>query len=174
MTAAIPIQIDAAAEAALTQLLVLLRKSQSPREAAWALTSQAIAALGLEDCVVYLTNPDGQTLTQVAAFGPKLKATGLIENAITLRFAQGIVGNAAANRLLIRVDDTRLDSRYVLDDDQRLSELAVPILRTDDVLGVIDSEHTLARFFTDHHERLLRQMAALLADRLTELQQRRS
>lgn len=174
MIAATSIQLDAAAEAALTQLLVLLRKSQSPREAAWALTSQAISALGLQDCVVYLSNPDGQTLTQVAAFGPKLKATGMIENAITLRFGQGIVGAAATERLLIRVDDTRLDARYVLDDDRRLSELAVPILHGDDLLGVVDSEHEDAGFFTDHHERLLRQMAALLADRLHELRQLQS
>lgn len=169
MIAACPSHIDAAAEAALTHLLVLLRKAQSPREAAWAVTSQAIAALGLEDCVVYLSNPDGQTLTQVAVFGPKLKATGMIENSITLRFGQGIVGSAAAERLLIRVDDIRLDSRYVLDDDHRLSELAVPILAGNEVLGVIDSEHTSAGFYTDRHEQLLRQMAALLADRLIEM-----
>ncbi|MBK8286324.1 MAG: GAF domain-containing protein [Ahniella sp.] len=169
MTGSPPIQPDAVAEATLLHLLGLLRKAQSPREAAWAVTSQAIAALGLEDCVVYLSNPDGLTLTQVAVFGPKLKAVGMIENSITLRFGHGIVGHAAEQKTVIRVDDTRLDPRYVLDDNHRLSEIAVPVLDENRVLGVLDSEHSDAGFYTEHHEQVLRQMAELLAARLIQI-----
>lgn len=162
--------LDDAAAATIAHLRGLLAKAQSPREAAWAVTSEAIAALGLEDCVVYLTNPDGDTLTQVAVFGPKLKATGMIENSITLRFGHGIVGHAAAQRVVVRVDDTKQDSRYVLDDESRQSELAIPMVRDDRVLGVLDSEHSHAGFYRDRHEHILRQMADMLADRLDSFQ----
>ena len=47
MTAETPRDLDAAAEAALARLLALLRKAGSAREAAWAISSEAIAALGL-------------------------------------------------------------------------------------------------------------------------------
>ncbi len=169
MTGCPPLQPDAVAEATLAHLLGLLRKAQSPREAAWAVTSQAIAALGLEDCVVYLSNPDGLTLTQVAVFGPKLKAAGMIENSITLRFGHGIVGYAAEHKVVVRVDDTRLDPRYLLDDNRRLSELAIPVLDEHLVLGVLDSEHSEAGFYSERHELVLRQMAELLAARLIQL-----
>lgn len=162
---------DAAVDATLAHLAALLAKAQSPREAAWAVTSEAIATLGLEDCIVYLLNPDAQTLTQVAVFGPKLKAAGMIENSITLRIGQGIVGHAAATRAVVRVDDTRLDARYVLDDENRLSELAIPLVHDDRLFGVLDSEHSLPRFYTDRHENVMRRMASMLAGRLATFAQ---
>lgn len=164
-------QFPEAADATLAHLAALLAKAQSPREAAWAVTSEAIAALGLEDCIVYLVNPDGQTLTQVAVFGPKLKAAGMIENSITLRMGHGIVGHAAATRSVVRVDDTRLDARYVLDDENRLSELAIPLVHEDVLFGVLDSEHSRAGFYTDRHEDVMRRMASMLSDRLATLAQ---
>jgi signal transduction protein with GAF and PtsI domain len=169
MTAGTLRDVDAAAEAALTRLLALLRKAGSAREAAWAISSEAIAALGLEDCIVYLVDTTGTMLTQVAAYGPKLKAPKVIEHPITLRVGQGVVGHCAATREMQRVDDTRTDPRYVVDDDQRLSELSIPLLHRGEFLGVLDSEHSQLGFYRDRHVRVLQQMAALLAERLAQL-----
>lgn len=171
MTAEQPRDLDAAAEAALTRLIVLLRKASSPREAAWAISSEAIAALGLEDCIVYLVDTSGTMLTQVAAYGPKLKAPKVIEHPITLRVGQGVVGACAASRDVLRIDDTRADPRYVVDDEPRLSELAVPLMHRGELLGVLDSEHSQAGFYSDRHVRVLQQMAVLLAERLAQLRQ---
>ena len=169
MTHLTPRDPDAAAEVALARLVALLRKAGNARSAAWAISSEAITALGLEDCIVYLLDEHGATLTQVAAYGPKLKAPNVIEHAITLRVGQGVVGACAALRETIRIDDTRLDARYVTDDDVRLSELAVPLLHGDELLGVLDSEHSTAGFYNDHHVRVLTQMAGLLASHLSGL-----
>ena len=169
MTAELPRDLDAAAEAGLARLLALLRKAGSAREAAWAISSEAMAALGLEDCVIYLADASGTVLTQVAAYGPKLKAPKVIEYPITLRVGQGVVGACAASRDIQRIDDTRLDSRYVVDDDRRLSELSIPLLHDDELLGVLDSEHSTAGFYSERHVRVLRQMAMLLAERLAQL-----
>ena len=164
-----PRDLDAAAEAALARLIILLRKASSAREAAWAMSSEAIAALGLEDCVVYLIDAQGSMLTQVAAYGPKLKAPKVIEHPITLRVGQGVVGACALARDVVRIDDTRRDPRYVIDDDERLSELAIPLLHHDLLLGVLDTEHSQLAFYTDRHVRVLQQMAGLLAERLAQL-----
>lgn len=169
MTAEQPRDLDAAAEAALARLVALLRKAGSAREAAWAISSEAIAALGLEDCIVYLVDATGTMLTQVAAYGPKLKAPKVIEHPITLRVGQGVVGACAATRAIQRIDDTRNDPRYVIDDEPRLSELALPLIHHDLLLGVLDSEHSTAGFYSDRHVRVLQQMALLLSERLAQL-----
>jgi GAF domain-containing protein len=172
MTGQTPRDLDAAAEAGLTRLMALLRKAGTAREAAWAISSEAIAALGLEDCICYLLDAGGGTLTQVAAYGPKLKAPQVIEYPITLRLGQGVVGNCAATREIIRIDDTREDPRYLVDDDARLSELAIPLLHDGELLGVLDSEHSDAGFYSDRHVRVLQQMASLLAAHLVALRGR--
>lgn len=169
MTLRTPRDLEAAAEAALARLIVLLRKATTPREACWAISSEAIAALGMEDCVVYLLNERGDMLTQVAAYGPKLKAPKVIEHPITLRVGQGVVGACAASRETIRIEDTRKDPRYLVDDDPRLSELAIPLLHEDELLGVLDSEHSRIAFYSDRHVRVLQQMASLLATHLVRL-----
>lgn len=169
MSASSPGNLDAAAEAVMARLLALLRKAGTAREAAWAISSEAIAALGLEDCVVYLLDDSGEMLTQVAAYGPKLKTPKVIEHPITLRVGQGVVGACAETRATIRIDDTRRDPRYLIDDDSRLSELAIPLIHEQRLLGVLDSEHAKLAFYSDHHVRILQQMAALLAAHLAAL-----
>ena len=169
MTGVTPTDLDSAAEAALARLTALLRKATTVRAAAWAISSEAITALGLEDCIFYLLDDSGQTLTQIAAYGPKLKALQVIEHAITLRVGQGVVGACAAARETIRIDDTRQDPLYVMDDDERLSEVAIPLLHDGVLLGVLDSEHSSVGFYSDEHVRALTQMADVLAARLAAL-----
>lgn len=160
---------DAATAAVLARLAALLGKASSAREAAWASGTEAIAALGLEDCIVYLIDPSGTMLTQVAAYGPKLKAPRVIAHPMTLRIGQGVVGACAESRAVLRVNDTRHDPRYVVDDEPRLSELAVPLVHGGELLGVLDSEHSRAGFYNDRHVHVLQQIATLLSGRLAQL-----
>jgi signal transduction protein with GAF and PtsI domain len=156
-------------QSSFDQLQQRLDKCSAARECAWALTDAAIRAFALPDCVSYLLNGDGQTLTQVAAFGPKMKLGQVLEHAVTLRVGQGIVGSVAATRKPIRIDDTRLDMRYVLDDAARLSELAIPIQHQDELFGVLDMEHAQPAFYDAHHESVLTSMAQLAAARMAAL-----
>jgi GAF domain-containing protein len=162
-------ELNARAELALARLAMSLKLAFSERAVLWAIANEAIGALKLEDCVVYARR--GARLEQIAAFGLKQAAPYLLESRITLALGQGIVGHCARDGLAIRLDDVRTDPRYVIDDQPRASELAVPILdpETSAVLGVIDSEHSETGFFGDAHQRVLEQIAALGAVRLKEL-----
>jgi putative methionine-R-sulfoxide reductase with GAF domain len=151
------------------QLAERLAKCHAEREVAWALTEATSRALSLDDCVVYLCKPGQALLYQVAAYGQKQKAMNIIENAITLRFGQGIVGSCAQSGRCVRVADTAADSRYVLDDDQRHAEIAVPIRHGEQLFGVLDSEHRQAGFYQDLHEQVMQQLAMMAAHRLSEL-----
>lgn len=160
---------DSPFQAAFDQLQHRLEKCHAARECAWALTDAAIGAFSLPDCVSYLLNADGLTLTQVSAFGPKMKPGQMVENAITLRVGEGIVGSVASTRSPIRIDDTRLDARYIVDDAARLSELAIPIQYNGDLFGVMDMEHEQPAFYHGQHETVLMRMATLAAVRIAAL-----
>ena len=105
-----------------------------------------ISKLNLEDCVVYLIDSDKNILIQKAAFGPKSPAEEIIKDPITIRIGDGIVGSVAASGNYELIPDTTKDMRYIVDDDVRFSELAVPIFYENQVIGVIDSEHSQKDF----------------------------
>jgi diguanylate cyclase (GGDEF)-like protein/PAS domain S-box-containing protein len=60
----------------------------------------------------------------------------------------------------------RLDPRYILDDEPRRSELAVPIVHDDRVIGVIDSEHSQSGFYTEKHMAMMIIIASMASSRI--------
>jgi len=76
---------------------------------------------------------------------------------------QGIIGHAAQTGQAILVPDVNTDSRYVKANPETQSELAVPLIYKDKVIGVLDLEHTRRGFFTDDHRRTMMTLAAQVA-----------
>ena len=132
----------------------------------WNIAKTAIGDLGFVDCVVYLINDKGDTLIQRAAHGEKNPSEREILDPIEIPVGSGIVGSVAKTGELQIVNDTRSDPRYILDDDFRCSELAVPILHEGRVVGVLDSEHPEANFFSEEDVKLFTTIAALASTRL--------
>jgi sigma-B regulation protein RsbU (phosphoserine phosphatase) len=91
------------------------------------------------------------------------------ESALPSRFQmplhQGITGAAAAERRTIRVVDVRLDPRYVSTNEgvEVRSELVVPLLLRDRLVGVLDLESTKPHAFSAEHERLLNILGSYIA-----------
>jgi len=75
----------------------------------------------------------------------------------------GIVGHAAEQRQAVLVRDVKKDSRYIETNPETRSELAVPLIYKDKVIGVLDLEHTKRGFFTDDHQRTIATLAAQIA-----------
>ena len=134
----------------------------------WLLAREVMGVLQLEDCVIYLLDPDQKLLIQRAAFGPKNPEGELIKDPIVIRSGDGIVGAAAALQRTENVGDTRLDTRYILDDEARRSELAVPIIYGGQTIGVIDSEHSEPHFYTEAHQSFIESIANITASKLAE------
>ena len=55
-----------------------------------------------------------------------------------------------------------------MDDDIRLSEMAVPIMLDGECIGVIDSEHSKLAFYTQQHEVLLTTIASMVATKISD------
>ena len=76
---------------------------------------------------------------------------------------RGLVGQAAQTMQAILVPDVSKDPRYVEANPETRSELAVPLIYKDKVIGVLDLEHTRRGFFTDEHRRTVTTLAAQVA-----------
>src|ERR1022692_2945774 len=76
---------------------------------------------------------------------------------------RGLVGHAAETKHAVLVPDVSKDPRYVEGNPETRSELAVPLIYKDKVIGVLDLEHTRRGFFTDDHRRTMMTLAAQVA-----------
>ena len=77
---------------------------------------------------------------------------------------KGISGAAAASREPVCVEDTRADRRYIEATPGIRSEVAVPLIVPDRVLGVMDLESDRVGYFNEEHVRLLSLLAPLIAN----------
>lgn len=110
---------------------------------------------------VMLWNEDTQLLESV--FG--MKYENAIEVCMKLPLRQGISGTAAAERRAIRVDDVHKDGRYVHCEHGVMprSELVIPLLLQDRLVGVLDLESTEPHAFTAENERMLTTLGSYIA-----------
>ncbi len=138
-------------------------------EVYWNLAKNCIAQMGFVDCVVYKVSAEKQYLIQKAAFGPKNPKDLEIYNPVTINLGQGISGTVAQTGIAEIVEDTSSDTRYIIDDQQRLSEIAVPIANNGEIFGVIDCEHPDRNYFTIQHLRMLQAVATLSAIKVSQL-----
>lgn len=147
-------------------LIRALAGSETLQDVLWAMAGEVMGSLGLEDCVIYLVDGDRGVLVQAAAFGPKDAGERTIHSPIEIPVGDGIVGWVARTCEPVLVPDVRNDPRYIVDDGSRRSELAVPILFHERVLGVIDSEHSMPGFFHRGHLEVFTTVARLAAPRI--------
>ncbi len=152
----------------INQFATLLLNAKTTDDIVWTVAKNAIAQLGYEDCVIYLLDEKGTNLVQRAAHGPKNPIDLDILNPIIIKMGQGIVGFVAQTGRGEIVSDTTLDDRYILDDNMGLSEIAVPIVYQNKVIGVIDSEHPEKNFYPADDLQILNTIASMTATKLMQ------
>ena len=108
---------------------------------------------------ILLLDPAGETLQH--RFSLRFQENIHLKNDIPS--GKGIVGAAAEQKQAILVRDVKKDSRYIETNPETRSELAVPLIYKDNVIGVLDLEHTKRGFFTDDHLRTTTTLAAQIA-----------
>lgn len=99
---------------------------------------------------------------------------GVLKHLITQRYDQrvkpesiplgkGVTGAAVEAKQPIRVDDVSTDERYIPTHKGIHSELAIPLIVKDRVIGVLDLESEQLAFFSEEHQRLLTLLAPSIA-----------
>jgi len=135
-------------------------------EIALEITNSIAQYLNTQDCVIYIVNEEKATVEQIAAYGDKIAKDGAIINKMSVPIGKGIVGTVAKTGKPELIANTDLDKRYVTDTVKRYSELVVPILSDDKVIGIIDSEHIQKNYFTQKHLETLQNVASLVSMQL--------
>jgi sigma-B regulation protein RsbU (phosphoserine phosphatase) len=84
-------------------------------------------------------------------------------NLDNIPLGKGLTGAAAESREIVRVVDTRADHRYIASHPDIRSEIAVPLMVQDRVVGVMNLESERMGYFTEDHARLLALLAPQIA-----------
>ena len=134
----------------------------------WDTAKNCIEKIGFADCVIYQKDENRNVLVQKAAYGPKNPYRREILDSIEIPVGKGIVGSVAQDGRAVIIHDTSKDPRYIVDDEKRLSEIAVPILVDGKVFAVIDSENSRKGYYSRYHLRVLKKVAAICAERITK------
>jgi putative methionine-R-sulfoxide reductase with GAF domain len=139
-------------------------------EILWDVTKNLISKLDFEDCLIYLWNEDKTRMVQRAGFGLKDSKELMMRFPYDLALGEGIVGTVAQTGVPLIVPDTRKDPRYLPEGYSGLSEICVPIKYEDELLGVIDSEHSQLGFFNQNHLQMMNTIAALMAAKIKSIE----
>jgi ligand-binding sensor domain-containing protein/putative methionine-R-sulfoxide reductase with GAF domain len=140
----------------------------------WDVAKNLIGRLGFEDCMIYLWNEDNTKMIQRAGYGPKGSIEEIEKNIFNVSPGQGVVGHVMQHKEPVLIPDTSTDKRYRVDEMQRLSEICVPVIYNDGVIGVIDSEHHQKNFFTQQHLQVLSTIAMLMANKIKSIESEQS
>lgn len=161
-------QEELEAEQAINYFAASIYETNSVKAILWDVAKNCIGRLHFEDCVIYLLDHERKVLIQRAAHGPKSPVSHEIREPMEIPLGKGITGSVAASGRAELIPDTTKDPRYIVDDEQRYSEITVPIISNGKVLGVIDCEHSKKGFFTQKHLSILTTIASLCANKIVK------
>ena len=122
---------------ALYQVGQLLNSTLDVHDILDRLTFEAMQVTRAECGQVLLVSQDNRTFERHSLRGFSEKEAENLE-ATTLPLNRGINGRAYLTRHAVRVDNVRLETDYVGTVARTRAELAIPIIRDDEVIGTID------------------------------------
>jgi len=143
-------------------------------EVLWDVSQNLIGRMNYVDCIIYLWNRDKTKMVQKAAYGPKGNPHVIATQSFDVLPGQGVVGHVMKSKEPILVSDTSIDPRYRMDDMQRFSELCVPILHNNELIGIIDSEHPEKNHFRERDIKILTTIATLVGNKIIQIESEES
>ena len=114
--------------------------------------------LGGDRVSILLSDEERKKLTVKAWVGYSESTTDM-----TVPFGSGITGWVAAHRRPLRVNDVTQDARYILVSANTRSELALPLIFRNDILGVLNVESEQVGAYNENDEEMLGTLGGSLA-----------
>ena len=140
----------------------------------WDVSKNLIGWLNYEECMIYLWNDDRTRMIQKAWYSPKANPEKTHISSFDVLPGQGVVGHVMISKEPVIVSDTTRDSRYRVDDAFRLSEICVPIVHENELIGIIDSEHSQPNHFTERDVKTLTTIATLVSNKIKQIESEQS
>ncbi|MGH9778168.1 MAG: GAF domain-containing protein, partial [Candidatus Acidiferrales bacterium] len=151
---------DAAVMACLQEIAEELNSTLELESLLRRVAQRVKQAIGYDTLGVHLLDPLGQELRLYFSVGYPTE----VAQHWRLGLGQGLVGTAAASGQPVRVDDVRLDGRYINAGENIVSEMAVPLQVKGRVIGVLNVGSRQPNYFTASHQRFLTFLAGHLAN----------
>ncbi|MGC5325510.1 GAF domain-containing protein [Brevibacillus sp. SYSU BS000544] len=85
---------------------------------------------------------------------------------VRIPLGKGVCGTSAAKRETVRVEDVHLFPGHIACDAASQSEIVVPIIKNDELLGVLDIDSPIKNRFDELDQRYLEQFVQVLAAHL--------
>jgi len=150
----------------LSDFALKLLEIPTEKDLVWYVTHEVVGQMGFDDCVIYLIDRQKNALRQTAAVGAKNPRGHQIVNPMEIPLGKGITGQVAQSGEPIVIGDLSEDERYIQDVDPALSEICVPLVIDEEVVGVIDCEDPRANHFDNRHLEILTMIAAMTSAKL--------
>jgi len=115
--------------------------------------------LGGDQISILLADKEQKTLEVRSSIGYPNDESARLK----IPFGVGITGWVASHRQAQRIDDITKDSRYIAVNPKVRSELAIPLIYRNEVLGVLNVESTRPSAYTENDEEMLGTLAGSLA-----------
>jgi sigma-B regulation protein RsbU (phosphoserine phosphatase) len=116
------------------------------------------ALINFDSFSIFLVDEDSRLLR--CRFSQRYDQKTTTQN---IEMGKGLTGAAAQSKQVVRVGDVTQDARYIATESDIRSEVAVPLILRDRVIGVMDLESERLSFFTDDHVRALSLLAPQIA-----------
>jgi GAF domain-containing protein len=118
--------------------------------------------LGGDRVAILLADADRKNLVVEAWVGYSEETSGL-----NVPFGSGITGWVASHQKPLRIADVTQDARYIQVSANTRSELALPLIFRNDILGVLNVESEQVAAYTENDEEMLGTLAGSLAAIIT-------
>ncbi|MDW3211771.1 MAG: PAS domain S-box protein [Reichenbachiella sp.] len=151
----------------INQFAVGLLNQSTIKETLWSVIDNVVSKLDFYDCAIYLLDENKEHLIQVASQAYKNKEPRNT-NATLIKMGTGIVGKTAIEKKARITNDTSQSEDYISDDEWRFSEITVPIIHENELIGIIDSEHPDKDFFQPIHLNILTTIASMVAIKVVQ------
>ncbi len=115
--------------------------------------------LGGDQISILLANKEQKTLEVRSSIGYPNDESARLK----IPFGVGITGWVASHRQAQRINDVTKDSRYIAVNPKVRSELAIPLIYRNEVLGVLNVESPRLNAYTENDEEMLGTLAGSLA-----------
>lgn len=140
---------------ALYRITAIVQKTVNEKEVLEEILDGITRELGFVNAAIFLLDPATQVLTCKAQRGFKAD--------LQVPLGEGITGYAALHRELVYVPDINLEPRYIPGTVNGFSEVAIPLIVNDQVIGVLDVETSEEQAIKAYDLDLLRSLASQIA-----------
>ncbi len=140
---------------ALYKITAIVQKTVDEKEVLEEILDGITQELGFVNAAIFLLDSVTNSLTCKAQRG--------YQEDMRIPLGEGIAGRAALHRELIHVPDIELEPRYIPGTRNAFSEVAIPLIVNDKVIGVLDVESSKEQALKPYDLDLLRSLASQVA-----------